>query len=154
MRCLSVAVGLLFTAACYHYVPAEPRDVTPGAQVRARLTDEGADAVRPYFGPGVHRVDGPLVGWDENGVSLAIETQVSRPGFPPTTMADTIHLSPDHVGMLERQVIDLPRTGLAALCVAAAATAAVFATRTFGGSTTKDQPPEPKNIILFRIPFP
>lgn len=154
MRYSSVAVLLLFAVACYHYIPAEPGDVTPGAQVRARLTDAGADAMRPYFGRGVHRVDGPLVGWDDNGVSLAVQTQLSRPGFPPTTVADTIHLSADNVDVLERQVIDVPRTGLAALCVVAAATAAVFATRSFGGSTKEQPPPEPKNIIFFRIPFP
>jgi hypothetical protein len=154
MRYSSVAVLLLFAVACYHYIPAEPGDVTPGDQVRARLTSAGAQAMRSYFGPRVNNVDGPLVRWDDNGVSLLVETYVTRPGFPATTVADTVRLPPGQMEALERQVVDVPRTGLAALCVVAAATAAVLATRSFGGAVHTESPPRPGNILVFRIPFP
>ena len=95
MRIPRVSLVIAFAAllgGCYKYVPVEPSAVTPGAGVRARLSDAGAEEMRRLFGPDVLSVEGPLVAWNGGGLSLLWETYLRRQGYPPTTVTDTIRL--------------------------------------------------------------
>lgn len=154
VRLTLAAATLAVASGCYHYVPASPAGVSPGADVRAWLTDSGIDEMRGYFGPDVNSVEGPLVRWDGGGVALLVETYVSRPGFPPTSVADTIRLLPPHVATVELRELNRWRSaGLAAIIVGGAV-AALLAARTVGGQSEEPElPPDPEAMILFRIPF-
>lgn len=148
-------VALLATTACYRYVPAEPAELVPGAEVRARLTGAGIDAMRAFFGPYVTDIEGELVRWDQRGATLRYETFVRRPGFPATTIQDSVHLEPRHVAAMERKELDGRRSVLAGAVVVSGAIAAAISSGAFGGGGLPwEGPPPGDEIIVIRIPFP
>lgn len=149
-------LAFLAIAACYRYVPAEPARVVPGQDVRTRLTGEGMDAMRGFFGPGVIDIEGKLVRWDRQGVTLLFETFVTRPGFPATTIQDTIQLQPWHVDLVERKELDGRRSVLAGAAVVSGAITALISSKAFGsgGNPGESPEPEPDELIIIRLPFP
>jgi len=151
-----IVAGALLTGGCYRYVPTEMAAVPPGAEVRAHLTGDGIEAMRSYFGPEVYSVEGPLAWWDEGGVGLLTEISLSRPGFPPTTLTDTVRLLPHHLAGMELRELDGKRTaGLTAAIVGGMAVA-LFAGQAFGGSSDdsgEGAGEDPEASIIFRIPL-
>lgn len=145
-----------FANGCYRYVETTRTAVSPGSEVRAQLTEAGVEEMRGYFGPDVQSVKGPLARWDEDGVEVLVQTYVRRPGFPPTSIADTIRLSPFQFSGVEIREVDRARSiGLAAL-IAGGTVAAVFGTGVFGGGSddgSEGDDPDPDASIIFRIPI-
>ena len=145
-----------FTAGCYRYVPMEQATAPSGTLVRARLTDDGAQEMQRYFGPGVVEVKGPLVSWNTEGMSLLWETFLRREGFPATTVTDTVSLLPQHLAGVDIRELDGARTAVFSVALLAGAVAAILAARTFGGEP--EEGPEggdldPDDAVLFRIPI-
>ena len=159
MRNLSTVlfgVGLLFLGACYRYVPAEMAAVPLGSDVRAHLTGDGVEAMRSSFGPDVHSVEGPLVEWDEEGVGVLTEMYLSRPGFPATTLTDTVRLLPHHLAGVEMKKLDRKRTAGFTAVVVGGMAAALWAGKAFGGSSDDNGEgggPDPEASVIFRIPI-
>lgn len=149
-------LALIFSGACYRYVPADRAVVPRDAEVRVTLTQDGVEEMRGRFGPEVRAVEGPLVRWDDGGVGLLAEISVSRPGFPPTVRNDTILLLSSQVGLVELRQLDGKRTvGFAAGIVGAMA-GALIAAQAFGGSSDDSGEgggPDPEAAIIFRIPL-
>jgi len=152
---LLIVVGLLLSGGCYRYVPTEMVAVPPGAEVRALLTGDGIEAMRAHFGPEVNSVKGPLVSWDEEGMGLLTELSVSRPGFPPTTLTETIRLLPHHLAGVELRELDGKRTLGFTAAVLGSMAGAILAGRAWGGSSEDPNggDPDPEAAIVFRIPF-
>lgn len=163
LRTALALIGLLVAnAGCYRYVPYVPAPggaAAPGTQLRARLTEAGQNEVRGFFGADMESVDGPLVRWNEDGVSLLIRSQIQRQGFPPTSFTDTLHLPSRHLESVEIRQLDRWRTAGVAALVAGSAVAAVFAPRVLGGGTGSGEgggegdPTDPNNQILIKIPL-
>jgi uncharacterized protein YbjT (DUF2867 family) len=155
VRMAFVVAALVLAGGCYRWVPTEQAAVPPGTQLRARLTDAGTAEIRTYFGPGLLTVEGPLVAWDRTGLSLLTETSVRRPGFPPTTMTDTIQLLPNHLAGVDMQELDGKRTAGLSAGLLGGVVLAILATRTLGGETDPGEgvDPPPEATILFSIPL-
>ncbi|UCC26465.1 MAG: hypothetical protein JSU98_05045 [Gemmatimonadales bacterium] len=154
----SLVLGtLVLSSGCYRWVPTEPRAVSPNAEVRVVLTEAGAEEMTRYFGPDVEAVEGSLVSWDGQGVSLLRQVSVQQAGFMPTTMNDTIRLAPGHLAEVGVKELDGPRTaGFTALVLGTAA-AALLVARAVGGSSDDSGegggPPIGESSAGFRIPF-
>jgi len=127
-----LAAFLLLPVGCYRYVNADPQDVTPGTLIRAQLTEARTEEVRRYFGPGVESVEGPLVRLNGAEVGILMRTYVSRPGFRPTSVADTVKLLPPHIGGFEVRNLDKWRTAGFAAVIAGGGVVAVLAPRGAG----------------------
>jgi len=146
---------LLLSGGCYRYVPTEMAAVPHGAEVQALLTGDGIEAMRGHFGPDVNSVKGPLASWDEEGMGLLAEMTLSRPGFPPTTLTDTIWLLPHHLAGVELRELDGKRTLGFTAAVLGAMAGAILAGRAWSGSSEDPNggDPDPEAAIVFRIPF-
>ena len=154
VRLVLAAITLAVASGCYHYVPANPTDIVPGGDVRAQLTDAGRNEMRGYFGPDVTAIEGPLVRWDVGGVALLVETYVSRPGFPPTYVSDTIRVLPQHLATLEAKELNGWRTAGLGVAILGGAVAAVWVAQTVGeGPADFPPPPPPDTMLRFRIPL-
>jgi hypothetical protein len=151
---------------CYRWVPTEQGAVPRGVEVRATLTDAGVEEMRRYFGPDVTDVTGPLVSWDRGEFAVLSVTTLRRPGFLPTTLADTLRLQPSHMVDVAVKELDGKRTAIFTVGVLGAAAGAVAAALIFGG-TPEDSgegggPPTDESLVpgstfgsipLMRIPF-
>jgi hypothetical protein len=150
-------LALLLPMGCYRYVNADPEGVIPGSQVRAQLTEAGIEEVGPYFGSGLEEVEGPLVRMNGEEVGILMRTYVSRPGFPPTSVADTVGLLPGHIRNFQVRELDGQRTAAMTALVVGAGVAAVLAPRVVGGGSGGEGPegndPDPNAQILLRIPL-
>lgn len=145
-----------FTAGCYRYVPIEQAAAPSGTLLRARLTDDGAEEMRRYFGPGVVEVKGSLVSWNGEGLSLLRESFLRREGFPATTVTDTLSLLPLHVAGVDIRELDGTRTAVLSVALLAGAVATIFAAKTFGGEPEdggEGGDTDPDAAVLFRIPI-
>lgn len=143
------------TTACYRYVPATPAELAPGAEIRAYLSPEGVERFRAPLGSDVHRVDGELLHWDDDGVAIAVSTDVQRGGFPATALVQTLELTPEQLSVIERREVDRLRTAGLVTAVAAAAAAALLATGTFGSEPDDNMEgggAEPRVGVWLRFP--
>jgi hypothetical protein len=159
MRCLRTLLVLAVlgsASGCYRYIETDRSTVSPGTEVRASLTDAGSEVARAYFGPDVRSVEGPVVGWDQDELTVLVRGYLSRPGYPPTSVEDTIRLLPEHFRTVEVRTLDGKRTlGLAAAIVGGTV-AAVFGTGVFGGGSDEGDEgdnPDPDAAIIVRIPI-
>ncbi len=150
-------LSLLFSGACYRWVPVEQSAAPPGSEVRAILTMDGVDELRGTFGPSVESVEGPLVRWDSEGLGLLAELSVSRAGYPATTMTETVQLQPHHIARVELRELDGRRTAFFTAGVVGAAAFAAIAPSLFGGEAEESGEGDPTDpdaaIVLFRIPI-
>lgn len=147
---------LLLAGGCYRYVPTEMGVVPRGSEVRVHLTGDGSEKVRSTLGPNVFSVTGPLVEWNEEGLAFLAELSLSRPGFPATTMPDTIDLLPRDVARVELREIDRKRTAGLTVAIIGVAAAAALVPRVVGGTSKDDTEgggPGPEAAILFRVPI-
>ncbi|MGH7476124.1 MAG: hypothetical protein ACRELD_07530 [Longimicrobiales bacterium] len=144
---------------CYRYVPVEPGQLTPGAEVRAHLTEPGAEEMRSVLGSTMDMVDGFLIERGPDELTLDVAAEVRVPGYPATRLNQLVELRSDHIQTLELREIDHLRTTMLAAGIAAGAVAAVLSTRAiFGGEDETlppdDPPPAAVWPIGFRIQFP
>lgn len=151
-----VATILVLTGACYRYVPTESTAVPPGARIRALLTEDGVEEMRGIYGPNVNYVEGPLVGWSGEGLGVLAELEMRRPGFPATTLTDTIQLLPNQYSSVEVRQLDGKRTAGFTVVILGGMTVAALGAKIFGGTSEEEPPgpPEPEAAIVFlRIPL-
>ena len=152
---------LTFTAGCYRYVPVTPSAVGPGTEVRTRLTEDGQREVRSFMGSDTDAVEGSLVAWNRDGVSLLVQSEIRRDGFPPTAFTDTLELLPQHVQSVQVRELDGWRTAGTAALVVGGAVVAVLAPRALGGDSEsgdgegggEGDPTDPNAQILIRFPL-
>ncbi len=155
LKKIFVLMTVLAAGACYRYVPTEPAAIPPGSNIKAVLTGDGIEAMRPVFGPDVTSVAGPFLYTGGQGVKVLTEVTVRREGFPPTTMNDTVRLEPHHVARLELRELDGLKTAGFTLGAAAAMAGALLAGKSLGGSSEDGEGggPDPEAFILFKIPL-
>lgn len=156
LRSLLVLGAVALSSGCYRWIPAEPGSVPTGALVRAYLTDSGVVEARRTFGPGTGTVEGPLVGWDGSGFSLLVQSSLQRPGFPPTTLTDTVRFQSAHLAEMEMRELNGTRTLLLGVGLAGLGVAALLVAQSVGGESGQPgegEGPPIEDAVVFRIPF-
>ncbi len=109
---------MLFMAmpACYSYVPTPPNQPEPGTDIRARLTNEGAEQLVPQFGPGVTQLGGMLLNQETGGVSMLISWYRStRVGDVVSGDNEAVRLSYGQIAGMERKQLAKGRSLLLGL---------------------------------------
>lgn len=146
-------VTVALTPACYRWVPAEPGVVPPGTEVRVRTTVEAMDDLARIHGEGIAEFRGPVVTWNDEEVSLLTEVLLQRPGFPATTLADTVRLRQDQVENISVPELSVSRTVAMVAGVIGGAAGVLLLTRSFGGDIeTNTGDPPIDEAVVFRIP--
>lgn len=149
-----VLAGLV--SGCYHYTPIEYGAVSPGMDVRARVSASTAERITPLLGTSARVVTGPVV--DRGASTFVVEVPtVVQAGIAGATQTlhQRIALAPADVVELERRTLDRPKT---ALIVGAAAIATIATTiAALHGNPGIDHPSTPSptenRIPIFKIRF-
>jgi hypothetical protein len=155
-RCLPLwAVVVAAMPGCYSFVPVGVEAVSPGENVRARITAEASGKL-PEAVPSDNRlVEGELLERRDDGFTLFVPTTVRQQGFYSESLHERVWLSSADVIDLERRELDRPRTYVLAGVGAAAVVAIALKTLTgkTGGNTIDrtDQGPSANLIPLFTI---
>ncbi|MGH7698954.1 MAG: hypothetical protein ACREMJ_00310 [Gemmatimonadales bacterium] len=149
----SILIGLLIVATgCYQYVPVSPAEVAPEAEVRVRLSLGGVQRFRRPLVRDLEQLEGRLVRWDPDVLTVHVPTEVHTAGFPPTTSVEVIELASSDVGVVERKKLHTWRTVGLVAAIVGGTVAAVFGTRIVGGGQDDPEPPpDPRQSI--RIPI-
>jgi hypothetical protein len=123
-----VVVALLcFTslAGCYRYSPATPDALPSGAQVRARLSDEGVARLREITGNESREVEGQLISLDEDLFRLLIRMPSGNGNVFARDLKQRLVMSSDHIIALDVRELDQVKTAAALATTAAAITVVV-----------------------------
>jgi hypothetical protein len=122
MRMMLVAIGTS-SAACYRYVPIDAPTPAAGAEVRARLTDEGAVRLGPLVGNRVEYVDGTVISVADTALTLSVTGTTDRLGTEVSWRGEQVVFPRQTIAGFERRTFDKRRSymagGIAAGIVAA-----------------------------------
>ena len=113
------------STGCYQYVPAS--EVTPGSQVRARLTAAGSDTLTQRLGPGVEEVVGTYLGPEEGAMSLLVSEYVSARGGRQTMWNEALRVPRGGIAQLERRELSRTKSVLFGAGIVAAVSVAYVA---------------------------
>ncbi len=139
-----VVVALLcFTsfAGCYRYSPATPDALPSGAQVRARLSDEGVARLREITGNESREVEGQLISLDDDLFRLLIRVRSENGNVFARGLNQRLVMSSDHIIALDVRELDQARTGAVVAATAAAITVLVVRAIIAGSGRTPGQLP-------------
>ena len=125
-----VALSLPLMAACYVYVPVE--QPSPGSQVRASLTVEGAVRQSDVMGRPMRNFNGRFVSLDSETLALDVITASTRGQLREIVLRDTLSIPRDQVMVIEGRELSWVRTGVIG-AGAAAAVVVIFNSLTSGG---------------------
>jgi len=138
-RRASWTVLLAALPACYGYAPVEPATLSPGAELRARLSAVEAERLADVL-PGVDRlVEGRVLEADGEGFLLLVPVAQRQAGSSLQTLNQRVRLSRDQVIEVELKRVDRLRTGL--LIAAGAVATGLLAARILeGGRIERAEP--------------
>lgn len=114
------ALAANVVAGCYTYVPVEFSTPEPGRDVRADMTEAGARALVPRFGPGVQELQGMALSARQDSISVLVNAIQTRQG----TMAvdgQPIRLAPPDVTRVYERRLSRTRSVLLGAGLLAAA---------------------------------
>jgi hypothetical protein len=144
-------------AGCYSYSTIEPAAVTPGMNVRARVSSTTAERIGPSLGMSDARLlSGEVVESQPGALTLKVPSvPVGTPGAAEG-LYQQIVINRQDVLEVESRKLDVTRTRIVIGGVVVAA-GAIFATATLHGRATGDGPttegPSTFNIGIFRLHF-
>lgn len=155
---LLLAIAALSLGGCYAYSPVGVEAVSPGENVRARLTIEATESLPATVQGEGRSLEGQLLERDDSGLTLFVPTAVRQRGFYSESLHERVRLGTSDVVELERRELDRPRTylvaGVAATVVGAIAVQ-VLSGKTGGNTIDRtDQGPAASVLPLFRIRIP
>lgn len=115
---MAVAVAALLLGGCYTYSPVNLADVRPGANVRARISAEGARAVVAQDPRALHEanrpyIQGSILEVHPEGLVLLVAVGVVDVASGPQTLNRRLAIATVDIRRLELRRIDHPRTALA-----------------------------------------
>lgn len=99
-------------AGCYTYTPIEASQVTPGMQVRARVTANTADRLSSSLGGEQRVMSGVVTGKQGGGLTIEVPTVPMGNVNAQQGLYQQIALAPSDVLELESKTINRQRTGL------------------------------------------
>jgi hypothetical protein len=137
-------------AGCYTYTPIEATQVTPGMQVRARVTANTADRLASSLGGEQRVMSGVVTAKQGPGLTLQVPTVPMGNVNAQQGLYQQIALAPSDVLELESKTLNRQRTGLLiGAGVAAVGVAAAFLAT--GSSAGADAPPPPESNFLIGL---
>lgn len=154
LRRAMLLLTLSLSPACYRWVPHEGT-LPAGTEIRVRVTDTGSDDLRRRYGANEGFVSGPLAIWSEDEVAVLAQTLLTRPGFPSTTVTDTVEVPARYVAGIDVKELDGKNTAFFTAGILAGGVGLVLATRWLGGSSEANEGdiPPPEEAIIVRIPL-
>lgn len=152
---VTMILVLAASAGCYRWVPHEGGPVPAGTDVRVRMTDAGSDAVGRRLGETEGSFTGPLAFWTDQAVAVTTTASISRPGFAPTLVTDTIDIPLAYLAGVDVKVLDRKNTTFLTAGIVVGAVGLVFATRALGGETdiVEGGGPPSEEAVIVRIPL-
>ncbi len=140
-------------AGCYNYAQVEPAAVTPGTEVRARITGAASDRIAPLVGNFETRVLTGSVVENKNGELVLDVPKGAMPNVSEAVVPlhQRIPLTTGDFVSIETRKLDVARTSLFAASIAAGVAAiGIAAAKARGEGTPGDPGPQP--TPLNRIP--
>ena len=153
-RACLLLVLVVLSVGCHRYVPAQIGDVSPGMEIRLRLSDEGAERVEEFTGLRRAEVSGELLEWsDEVLVSMPAPNQVGMNG---RSLQQRVVVGADQVLGIDVREFDRTRTTLFVSGVSVVVGAALITAvaKLFGGTEKGEIPPGdnlPTDPLLLRL---
>lgn len=151
-----VALATLVASACYVYVPADTPAPAPGEPVRVLIGQDAALRVQQEAGrPLPPRLEGLLVGTDDDSVRVSVVLSEGPPGYPeipPRVFA----VSRSQIVEIQQESFSKDRTLLLGLGIAAVLgyTLSKFsATNGDSDSPRGENPDAPALLTLFSLPL-
>jgi hypothetical protein len=142
IRMALLSVSLLTTAACTVYTPIHGIEVTPGYDVRVRLTDKGAVDLVPRIGPRARQLQGTLKQVSDTSMVVLVRKVVREGGGEDTYDGQEISIPSRDIELAETSKTSVPRSILAAGGILASAfLIAKGAGDLSGGGSGKNPPP-------------
>jgi hypothetical protein len=145
-------LALTIAAGCYHYVPVPVESVTPGSDIRARVSAEEARRLEPLLVRDDARVLEGLFLERQNGSILVQVPVVSElRGIRMETFHQRVDLPVSSILEMELKELDRGRTGLALGAGTVVLVALVVNQLRGSGSSDRDGPLPPPDEI--RVPL-
>jgi hypothetical protein len=117
-------ITVVLAAGCYNYSPVATTP-QPGHSVRAEISDRGSGSLTAQLGPGVTQLEGLLLNADTQGVSILVQSYVTRHQGTLAGTGEAVRLQPDQIRVLEEKRLNRPRSFLLAAALAATAVLAI-----------------------------
>ncbi len=140
-------------AGCYTYRAADPAELQPSAEVRARLTPDEAVRLGSIVPVDQRFLEGTVV--ERNGDSLMLLVPVSSElrGVRIETLHQRVQLPVAGIASVDLKRLDRARTGLLIGGAAVAVAAATIAALNAGGSSERPNPGPGPGENRFVIPL-
>lgn len=155
----SILVALLFSSACYSYVPTDVSLATPGEDVRVLVTRAGAAELEQISPDAVSagNIAGIMEGVDNDEFLMRVSVGERREGFAMLDLRQTIRIPMGEILSMETREFNGTGTGLLVAGGAAVATLVILGIiEAFGGDGNPDDPdpPEDFSVVFGRFSFP
>lgn len=133
-----VAAVMLTLPSCYTHVPVESATPPMGERFTFEISDQGRVDLAERIGPGIARIEGRLVGMENDQYLVSVNRVVSISGESSGWSGETIRLDRGIVSRLRERQLSRTRTAAVAAGVTAALVAIVLTTDLEGLFTGDD----------------
>jgi hypothetical protein len=127
-----VAFSLLAAVSCTTYAPLRGSEISPGYEIRVRLTDRGAVNLAPRIGPRARQLEGTLRQVTDTSLVLSVRRVIREAGGEDTYGGGEIPLRSEDFESVEASKVSMPRS----ILVAGAVIASVFLVAKGAGSSS------------------
>lgn len=141
IRLALLSASLLTTAACTEYTPIHGTGVTPGYDVRVRLTDNGAVNLVPKIGPRARQLEGTLKQVSDTSMVVLVRKVVREGGGEDTYDGQEISIPSSDIELAETSKTSVSRSLLAAGGIIASALLIAKGAGDIGGGGSNRPPP-------------
>ncbi len=154
---LWAAAAVVLTSGCYSYAPVSLESVSPGQEIRARISAQGSDRIREQLQTESREIEGEVLSRENGQVLLNVTAALRQVGFRFEPLQQRVLLTEDELLELERKELDRRKTYFVAAGVGVAVGTALFVVlegRAGGG--TKQPPiggPSDDRFVILSIPF-
>lgn len=155
----SILVVLLFSSACYSYVPTDVSLATPGEDVRVLVTRVGAAELEQISPEAISAgtIAGTMEAVDDDEFLMRVNVGERREGFAMLDLRQTIRIPMGEILSMERREFNGTGTGLLIAGGAAVATLVIMGIiEAFGSAEGGEDvdPPEDFSVVFGRFSFP
>ena len=148
-------LALLFSPACYRYVPIEPAAAAPGEPVRVYVTQAGTEGFREILevDQAVPSLRGTIMGRDAGDLLLAVQVARRQVGFQAVGLEQTLRIPEGEILATERRSLNALATS-AFVGVVAGGVAAILSFILESEGEPGPPDPDPDLMVpLIRVPL-
>ncbi len=153
-RAACCAAVLLFSPACYRYVPIETAAAAPGEPVRIYVTQAGTESFREVLevDQAVPVLRGTVMGRDAGDLLIAVEVAQRQVGFQAMGLEQTLRISEGEILATERRSLNALATSAFVGVVAAGAVAILSFILEAEGEAPPPEPEVDLMVPLISVP--